>query len=189
MLDQRLLKNLRRFRNEAEVTAYLDWVGDLLLALELQNDDVRFHFNPTGQTKYVLPLTINNRYIICKGRDDGRQGTWWLVHPGPHAQLDAEDGEWLHFWSFAQKRYDPPEGGPKLVQFRADFVQAHRNELFPLVLDVARRELEACRGVTPCRLAHSSHAYALALDDAARAEVLPGLVYGSARHASRSPVP
>ena len=153
-------------------------MGDLLKALELQNEDLKFHFNPMSQSKYVLPLTINNRYIICKGRDEGGQATWWLAHPGPHLQLHVEDGEWLHCWSFAQKRYDPREGAPKLVQFRADFVQEHRHELFPLVLTVARRELDACRGSTPCRLAHSSHAYALALDESARAEVLPGVQFG-----------
>lgn len=178
MIDQRLLKNLRRFQTQAEATAYLDWAGDLLLALGLQNDDLRFHFNPTGHTRYVLPLTINNRYIFSKGRDSGEQATWWLIHPGPHAQLEAEVGEGQQFWSFAHRRHDPPKGPPRLVQYRVDFVRAHWDELFALVLSVARRELEACRGSTPCRLAHSSQAYALALDDATRAEAWAGVAFG-----------
>lgn len=71
MFDARLTTNLRRFGSREEAGAYLDLVGDLLGALHLTGDDPRFHFNPTTGTKFVLPLTINNRYIAAKGRDVG----------------------------------------------------------------------------------------------------------------------
>lgn len=179
MFDARLINNLRRFSNRTEATAYLDLVGDLLGALGITDDDPRFHFNPAAQTRFVLPLTINNRYIVCKGRDVDGEATWILIHPGPHAMQDFEAGQWLEHWSFAHKRYDPPDSAPRLVRYRATFLHGHLPLLFPQVLDIARRELDACRGTTPCRTAHHSRAYALALDDGRRQELLGDVAFGA----------
>ncbi|MDN8814856.1 hypothetical protein Q0L95_14350, partial [Staphylococcus aureus] len=80
----RLIQNLRRFSSHEEAAAYLGLVGDVLSRLAVTGDDRRFHFNPAGGP-YFLPLTINNRYIVMKGRDVEGEPTWWLIHPGPHA--------------------------------------------------------------------------------------------------------
>lgn len=182
MFDPRLIQNLRRFSDHAEAAAYLDLIADVLETLGISNEDRRFHFNPRQDAQWMLPLTINHRYVACKTRDLDAQATWVLLHPGPHAALDVEAGEWLKTWAFARKRYDPPEGAPVLVQYRADFVREYWPALRPLVLYVAGRELQSCRGVTPYRHKHNSQAYALALDDATRAELLTGMTFtGSGR--------
>ncbi|MFC5847805.1 hypothetical protein [Deinococcus petrolearius] len=183
MFDARLTDNLRRFGSRDEAEAYLDLVGDLLSALHLTGDDPRFHFNPTGQTRFVLPLTVNNRYIVAKSRDVGGEATWILAQPH---DLAGVTGEVLHLWTFAHKRHDPPAGAPRLVQLRAEFVRARLGTLFPDLLEIAARELAACRGMTPSRQAHSPGAYALALDDAARAARLDGVAFG-ARRTRRKP--
>ena len=178
MFGARLSTNLRRFGSREEAEAYLDLVGDLLSALHLTGDDPRFHFNPTTGTQFVLPLTINNRYILAKSRDAGDEATWILIQP--HDLADAA-GQVAESWLFAHKRYDPPAGAPRLVRLRARFVRESLPTLFPGLLEIAARELAACRGVTPRRHAHSPAAYALALDDAARTERLDSLASGGRR--------
>ncbi|WP_425146822.1 hypothetical protein [Deinococcus sp.] len=76
MSGSRLLNHLKRFRDVREASSYLDFVGDLLTELALRSDDLRFHFNPTGSGNSILPLTINNRYVIVKERDRGGVATW-----------------------------------------------------------------------------------------------------------------
>ncbi|GAA5512150.1 hypothetical protein Dcar01_00864 [Deinococcus carri] len=181
MFDPRLIRNLRRFSSQVEAAAYLDLVAGLLTGLELAGDDLRFHFNPTSNGKYFLPLTINNRYIVMKGRDVEGGPTWWLIHPGPPFILDMEADEILASLPFAHKRHDAPEAAPMLAQYRAAFVRQNLGELLPRVLALAARDLASCR-VTPCRASHSPLAYALALDDAARGEVLPGIAFTGFAH-------
>ncbi|MEF2277616.1 hypothetical protein V3W47_04835 [Deinococcus sp. YIM 134068] len=185
MFDARLIQNLRRFSGQEEAAAYLGLVGDLLSRLAVTGDDRRFHFNPTGGP-YFLPLTINNRYIVMKGRDVEDVPTWWLIHPGPHALMEMEADALLHTLTFARKRYDAPESAPMLVQFPVAFVREYREELTARVLDLAARELSACRGTTPCRASHSSLAYALALDDEVREEMLAGVAFTGFTRVGRS---
>jgi len=185
MFDPRLIDNLRRFSSSAEAAAYLDLVGGLLTGLNVSGDDRRFHFNPAGGP-YFLPLTINNRYIVTKGRDVDAAPTWWLIHPGPHAVTEMEESEILHFFAFAHKRHDAPESAPRLVQYRAAFVLENLDELAARVHTLAARELAACRGTTPQRVSHNPLAYALALDDAVRAEVLPGVTFRGFARARRT---
>lgn len=134
-----------------------------------------------------LPLTINHRYIVTKGRDVDTAPTWWLIHPGPRAVTEVEEGEMLHFFSFAHQRHDAPESAPRLVQYRAAFVLENLDELAARIRTLAARELAACRGTTPRRLSHNPLAYALALDDAVRAEVLPSVAFGTLTRARRAP--
>lgn len=185
MFDPRLVNSLRRFSTRAEASAYLDLIGDILLALGVTNEDKRFHFNPVGGTKYVLPLTINNRYVASKGRDVNKMGTWWLIHPSPHSVLDAEAGKWLDQWAFRRRSHDLLEGAPILVQYQADFVLEHLPVLRPMIVAVARREFLSCRGTTPSRQYYNSQAYALALDDAAREELLAGVTFGASGRRKR----
>lgn len=170
--DPRLVRNLRRFRDRAEARAYLDFVGDLFAELGLRNDDRRFHFNPTDGAAYVLPFTVNNRYITAKGRDWNREAAWWLIHPGPENVEPWEAGRVRPGVRFAARRHDPDFLPPALFLFPVRFVLEERERVFGRVAALARRELEACRGTTPARRAHSPGAYALALDDTRREEAL-----------------
>lgn len=184
MFDPSLLQNLRRFSGHAEAAAYLDLVGDLLTGLGLEGDDRRFHFNPTTGSRYFLPLTVNHRYIVTKGRDVEGGPTWWLIHPGPHAVAEAEEAELLAWLAFAHKRHDAPEAAPMLVQYRVPFVLDNLGWLAPRLLALAARDLAACRGATPCRASHNSLAYALAVDDGAR-EVLAGVAFAGCPRSPR----
>ncbi|BDP41511.1 hypothetical protein DAETH_14800 [Deinococcus aetherius] len=186
MFDPRLISDLRRFSSREEAAAYLGLVGDLLSRLHLTGDDRRFHFNPTTGSRYFLPLTINNRYIIVKGRDVEGVPTWWLIHPGPHAVTEVEADALLHSLPFAHKRHDASQSAPMLVQYPVPFVLEHQERLMPRVLDLAARDLAACRGTTPCRASHNPLAYALALDEEVREEVLAAIAFtGFSRRRSR----
>lgn len=185
MFGPRLIQNLRRFSSRAEAAAYLDLVSDLLTRLGLEGDDRRFHFNPTTGSKYFLPLTVNNRYIVTKGRDVEDGPTWWLIHPGPYAVAEVEEEELLAALSFAHKRQDAPESAPMLVRYRWPFVLENLGWLSRRTLALAERDLAACRGTTPCRASHNPLAYALALDDGARQETLAGVAFTSLPRSSR----
>ncbi|WP_216317582.1 hypothetical protein [Deinococcus aestuarii] len=151
-------------------------IGDLIASLALTGDDPRFHFNPTTGSNYLLPLT-NNRSMVVKGRDVEGVPTWWLIHPGPHAVTEVEADAMRHALTFARKRHDAPESAPMLAQFPVPFVLEHREHLTARVLGLAARDLAACRGTTPCRASHSSLAYALALDDRTREELLQTVAF------------
>lgn len=176
MFDPPLISNLRRFSGREEAAAYLDLVGDLLTGLSLDGDDRRFHFNPTTGSNFFLPLTINHRYIVVKGRDVGESPTWWLIHPGPHAVAEEEEGEMLASFPFAHKRHDAPESAPLLVQYRVPFVLENLGWLSRRTLALAARDLVACH-TTPGRVSHNPLAYALALDDSAREAMLSGTAF------------
>lgn len=79
-------------------------VGDLIYTLQLSQHNPRFHFNPTGSSKYTLPLTINNRYIVAKARNLD-EPTWWVIHPGLDCIGDEEPYETV---TFAHKQQDLP---------------------------------------------------------------------------------
>ena len=168
-LDVRLLRNLRRFSGPQEAAAYLDFAADLFGGLGLAGDDPRFHFNPTGGRRYRLPFTVNNRYVLAGG-----PGGWWLLHPGHAEAQDWEAGRWLAALAFAHKRHDRPAGPPLLCLYPLALVLEHRAELLARTLELAGRDLAACRA-TPLRRAHSPLAFAAALDDTVRAEVWPAL--------------
>lgn len=164
-----------------EAAASLDLVGGLLAGLNVSGDDPlppreHRHFNPAGRPDFLL-LTINHRYIVARGRDVDTAPTWWLIHPGPHAVTEVEEGEVLHFSPFAHQRHDAPDSAPRLVQYRAAFVLENLDELAARIRTLAARELAACRGAAPRR--YHPLAYVLALDDAVRTEVLPSVAFGT----------
>lgn len=169
-MDTLLIKHLKKFSSRAELELYLDFVGGLFKALDLANEDLRFHFNGTTGSGYILPLTINNRYIVTRTRN-GQTPHISTIHAGLDFIQDWEVTSRPSRWAFSQKRHDLAACPPRMMGYPLEVFQEHQSLILEQVKTIALRELQACKS-TPMRRCHSPLAYGMAVDLDFREEML-----------------
>jgi len=173
---RQLLRHLRAIGNAAWARDYLTAARLLIESLELDSSDLRLNTSiPKSTSRWILPITINSRYVLTTDRVDQQLLTtviWGPLYDRiPRIQRLA-----VPVWRFSPHRGEDVLETPWLVGVEDPAVLLNDEELREGWLEAARRELERI-SASPYRKHHSHIAYRIIVDSKLQ-ETLLEAVFG-----------
>lgn len=173
----RLIKQVRALGNARWARDYLAAARFLIDRLGLDPDDRRVNTSlPRRSAKWLLPITINHRYVLVAVRmgDERVAAAVWPAEFDkiPHIRRLA-----ARAWRFDALRGEGALDPPWLVGFRDPWILLENHDLREGWLDAARCELERA-SASPYRRHHSDTAFQFLADGAMQDRVLAN-VFGA----------
>lgn len=172
----RLIKQVRALGNARWARDYLAAARFLIDRLGLDPDDRRVNTSlPRRSAKWLLPITINHRYVLVAVRmGDERVAAAVCL---PSSTRFPTSGVWPRAWRFDALRGEGALDPPWLVGFRDPWILLENHDLREGWLDAARCELERA-SASPYRRHHSDTAFQFLTDGAMQDRVLAN-VFGA----------
>lgn len=173
--EDRLRERLAHGVSRKWVEGYLDLCADLLTALEISEDDARLSMSVPPSSS-ALPVTINQRYVLCAFYL-GRKVIGVMLPHGievPDALLPKMTKVRDHLGSFRQWHDEQPGDVPQFAYFEVD----HPRELRPLRddwLDAVLRETQRTWTQSSFRRHHVSAFSCAATEQGFRDSLLDGV--------------
>lgn len=167
----RLGKHLRSVGDARWARDYLEAARLLVGHLGLDADDLRLNMSvPKSFTTWLLPVTINNRYVLAIQRNgaDRVVGAIWGTEFRhiPHLRQRA-----VHIGRFDALRGEDALDPPCFVRFRDPRILIEDDEVREGWLAAARRELERA-STSPYRRFHSHTVFRMVTEAEARERLL-----------------
>lgn len=160
---RRLVRHLRAIGDARWAEDYLAAARLLVDTLGLEVDDPRLCTSlPKSTAQWLLPITLNNRYVLAaeRARPDRLIGVIWHPHFDKIPRLRRSA---VRTWRFSPHRGEDPLDTPWFVRFRHPRLLLEDDELRDGWLDAARLELER-RSASPYHRHHSYTAFRLIAD-------------------------
>lgn len=167
----RLVKQIRATGDSAWAEGYFELARVLLDELGLDSEDPRLNMSiPKNATRWVLPVTINNRYVLAVRREGSAcsVGAIWAS--------DFDRRAHLRPLTVGVGRYDALRGEdifsvPFFLSITRPDPLAVTDELRGGWLSAAKYELERA-SASPFRRFHSEHAYRAVVDPQERTRLI-----------------
>lgn len=173
---RQLLRHLRAIGDADRARDYLTAARLLIESLGLDSNDLRLNTSiPKSTSKWILPITINSRYVLTTERVD-RQLLTTVIWGPLYDRIPRIQRLAVSIWRFSPHRGEDVLETPWLVGVENPAVLLNDEELREGWLEAVRRELERI-SASPYRRHHSHVAYRLIVDTEFR-ETLLKAVFG-----------